>query len=270
VRRLLDSIRLYFAFAAVSSRSQMQYRVSFAMLSLGLLFAVATELAGVWMLFSRFGTIRGWTLPEVAMLFGIVDAAFALAECFGRGFDMFPGLLKTGDFDLVLLRPRSAALQVAAREIQLMRIGRFTIGMFALLWGAGRIGVHWDAARVGLVACAIAGGACLFYGLLVLQATLAFWTTESLEVLNTTTYGGVEMARFPISIYREWFRRIFIWFIPLATINYLPLHAITGRTDPLGSPAWLQWASPMAGVLFLGACLCVWRLGVRRYASTGS
>jgi len=270
MRRLLDTVRLYLTCASVSTRVQMQYRASFAMASAGLMLAMAFELTGIWMLFSRFGTLRGWTLPEVAVLFGIVDAAFALAECFGRGFDVFPDLLKSGDFDRVLLRPRSAAFQVAAREIQLMRVGRFGVGMFALVWGASRLGVDWNAARIGLVVAAIAGGACLFGGLFVLQATLAFWTTESLEVVNATTYGGVEMARFPISIYRKWFRRIFIWIIPLAAVNYLPLHAVTGRPDALGSPTWLQWASPLAGVAFLLICLRVWKVGVRRYASTGS
>jgi ABC-2 type transport system permease protein len=78
------------------------------------------------------------------------------------------------------------------------------------------------------------------------------------------------MARFPISIYRGWFRRIFIWIIPLVAVNYLPLHAVTERPDALGSPRWLQWASPLVGLLFLFICLQVWRLGVRRYASTGS
>jgi ABC-2 type transport system permease protein len=268
--RLLDAIRLYFTCASISTRAQMQYRASFAMQAVGQMVAMGAELVGVWMLFHRFGTLRGWTLPEVAVLFGMVDSAFALAECFARGFDVLPDLLKTGDFDRVLLRPRSAAFQVAAREIQLMRVGRLGVGMFALVWGASRLGVHWTAARLGLIVAGIAGGACLFAGLFVLQATLAFWTTESLEIVNATTYGGVDMARFPISIYRRWFRRIFIWIIPLAAVNYLPLHAVTGRLDVLGSPTWLQWASPLVGMSFLVICLRVWRLGVRRYTSTGS
>jgi ABC-2 type transport system permease protein len=264
------ALRLYLRYLSVSARAQLQYRVSFVLLAVGQALAMAAELAGVWMLLGRFGTVRGWSLPEVAMLFGLVDAAFALAEALARGFDTFPELLKSGDFDRVLLRPRAAAFQVAAREAQLMRVGRFGVGLFALSWGARALGLAPTPARVALIVGAILGGACLFAGLFVLQATLAFFTTESLEVMNVATYGGVEAARFPISIYRGWFRRIFVWLIPLAAINYLPLHALTGRVDVLGAPVWLEWASPLAGPAFLGVCLGAWRLGVRRYRSTGS
>jgi ABC-2 type transport system permease protein len=99
---------------------------------------------------------------------------------------------------------------------------------------------------------------------------MCFWTLESLEILNCTTYGGVETAQFPVTIYRPWFRVLFTFVIPLATINYFPLHAILNRKDSLGSTPLLQWISPLAGVIFLLVCLQVWRYGVTRYSSTGS
>ena len=73
---------------------------------------------------------------------------------------------------------------------------------------------------------AIAGGVCLFIGLIILQATSAFWTTESLEVWNAFTYGGVTMSQYPLSIYRPWFRRFFTFVIPLGVRQLLP-----GRGD---------------------------------------
>ena len=70
---------------------------------------------------------------------------------------------------------------------------------------------------------------------MLLEATTAFWTTESLEVWNAFTYGGVTMSQYPLEIYRPWFRRFFIFVIPLGCINYLPGVAILGRPDPLGT-----------------------------------
>ena len=99
---------------------------------------------------------------------------------------------------------------------------------------------------------------------------MAFWTIESIEIVNCATYGGVETAQYPVSIYRPWFRNVFMFVIPLATINYLPAHAILGRADPLGSSVLFQWLSPVVGVAFLVVCLQVWRIGVRHYRSTGS
>ena len=43
-----------------------------------------------------------------------------------------------------------------------------------------------------------------------------------------------------------------------------------GRVVILGSPPAAQWLAPMAGPLFLLLTLQLWRLGVRRYMSSGS
>jgi ABC-2 type transport system permease protein len=171
----------------------------------------------------------------------------------------------------MLLRPRSTAFQVSAQALQLMRFGRLAQGAIILAWAAGALGLEWSAARLALAAFAILGGLCLFYGLFVLQATVSFWTTETLELMNTMTYGGTEAAQFPITVYKAWFRRFFTYVVPLACVTYFPVLAILGRDDPLlASPTWFRWAAPLVGVLFLAACLQVWQYGVRHYRSTGS
>lgn len=267
----MNAIRLYVRYFGVSIRSQMQYRASFVMLSIGAFLAGAIEIIAIWALFERFGSLRGWTLAEVALFFGLINVALAIGDAFGRGFDVFGRMIRGGDFDRLLLRPRSTALQVAAQELTLFRVGRLTQGLIVLLWAAGAAGVNWTLWRILLAVLAILGGAALFYGLWVLQATLAFWTTESLEIMNALTYGGTETGQYPLSIYRPWFRKFFTFVVPLACVSYFPALAILGREDlALGSPLWFRWTAPLVGVLFLVVSLQVWRFGVRHYRSTGS
>ena len=115
-----------------------------------------------------------------------------------------------------------------------------------------------------------AGGVALFGGILVLQATLSFWTVESLEVANVLTYGGVQAAQYPMNIYAAWFRRLLTFGVPLACIAYYPVLAILRRSDPLGAPDWLLPFTPVAGFAFLALAFVAWRAGVARYGSTGS
>ncbi len=130
------------------------------------------------------------------------------------------------------------------------------------------IAVPW---QIALTAFAVAGGACVFYALFVISATIAFWTTESLELMNTVTYGGTEAAQYPISIYKPWFQKLFIFFVPLACVTYFPALAILNRPDAaLNSPVWFQRLAPLVGVVFLWMSFRFWKIGVRKYRSTGS
>jgi len=249
----------------------MQYRASFIMTAIGSFLTTGVEFFAIWALFDRFESLQGWQLEEVALFYGMVNVSFALAEAIGRGFDVFSDMVKSGDFDRLLLRPRSTVLQVAAQELQLMRVGRLLQGLIVLIWATTALNVEWSIAHVGLMLFAIIGGVCLFIGLFVLQATMSFWTIESLEIMNTMTYGGNETAQYPLSIYRPWFQKFFTFVVPLACVSYFPALAILGREDTaIGSPAWFQWVAPAIGIIFLIICLQIWKFGVRHYRSTGS
>jgi len=267
---MVNGIKLYFKYVSVSIQSQMQYRASFIMMTFSQFIITFVDFLGVWILFDRFGALKQWSMAEVALFYGIVHIAFAISEGFARGFDTFSKQVKAGDFDRILLRPRSTVLQVLGLEFQLMRLGRLTQGLVVLLWAVNNLSIHWNIVKLTLLIAAVLGGACLFSGIFVLQATLCFWSVESLELVNMVTYGGVETAQYPISIYSSWFRKFFIFVIPLACINYFPAMGILEKADPLNSPVWVHYGSPLVGLIFLLLSFQVWKFGVTHYRSTGS
>jgi ABC-2 type transport system permease protein len=221
-------------------------------------------------LFDRFGALGEWSLPEAALFYGMVSVTFAISDAFGRGFDLFGNMVKAGDFDRVLLRPRATVLQLLGQELRMSRAGRLLQGAAVLGWAISALDFTHPVWSAGLLVFAAAGGICLFTGLVILQAASAFWTTESLEVWNAFTYGGVLMSQYPLTIYRPWFRQIFTYVIPLACVSYFPIAAALEKTDPPGSSTVFQTLAPLAGVAFLIFSLQIWKIGVRRYRSTGS
>ena len=265
----MNTVQLYFRFVGICLRGKMQYRASFILLSAGQFFALLLEFLAIWALFARFGSVRGWSLAEIGLFYGITHGSFGVAEIVGRGFDTFSDMIKSGDFDRFLVRPRSTTLQVAGREFD-GRIGRLIQALVVLCWSLHALPIAWSAAKIAVVLAMAFGAICLFYGLFVLQATLSFWTVEGLEIMNAVTYGGTETAQYPLTIYRPWFRSIFTFLIPLACVNYLPAGLLFGRTHAALSTAPLLALCPVAGVLFLGFSLLCWRAGVRHYCSTGS
>ncbi|WP_332771977.1 ABC transporter permease [Phenylobacterium sp.] len=267
----MSALFLLTRYFSASVRGQLQYPGSTMMLAAGQFFTTIIDVVAAWALFARFGPVQGWTFGDIAMFFGMISVSFAIADFLSRGFDMFGAhFIKTGDFDRVLLRPRSAALQLIGYDFRLARIGRFAQGLIVIGLATATLSLEWDAAKIALALWTIVGGVALFVGLMVFQAVLAFWTVESLEVMNVLTYGGVQAAQFPLSLYAGWFRNLLIFVVPLGCVAYFPVLAILDKPDPLGAPAWLLPLTPAAGLLFLAVSFLAWRFGVSKYTSTGS
>jgi ABC-2 type transport system permease protein len=266
----MDYISLYFKFISISLRSQMEYKASFILLTLGSFITGCMEFLTILVLFSRFDSIIGWQLGEVAMFYGLINVSFALSEAFDRGFDIFAQQVISGDFDRVLLRPRTTEFQVLTHDFLLFRLGRLLQGLAILVWASMNIGIVWNTAKITLLVFGILGGVAVFTGLIILQATMCFWSTQSLEIMNSFTYGGVEATQWPLPIFKRWFTSFFIFVIPIACVSYFPLLAIMEKPDILHLPVWFQWISPLTGFVFLLISLTVWRIGVRHYRSTGS
>ena len=267
----MNDLRLVGRYFGASIRSQLQYPGSAIMLGIGAFLTTIIDMLAAWALFDRFGQVQGWRLGDIAVFYGVVSTSFAITDFITRGFDVFgTEFVKTGAFDRILLRPRSPALQLVGHEFRISRFGRLTQALLVLFIGAGVVGVQWTPDKALLLAWTILGGVALFSGLLILQASFAFWATESLEVFNVLTYGGIQAAQFPLSLYAAWFRNFLIFVVPLGCVAYYPVLAILDQPDPLGAPAWWLPVAPAMGFAFLGVSFLAWRAGIARYTSTGS
>jgi ABC-2 type transport system permease protein len=267
----MNALALYGRYSAASIRAQLAYPGSLFIMTVGQFLATVIEFVAVWALFRRFGEIGGWRLGDVALFYGLVSVTFAISDTVTRGFDIFGSVfVKTGDFDRLLLRPRATALQLAGYELRLTRVGRFAQGLLVFAIGLHLTRIAWTPYAIPVLAFAVVGGVALFSGIFVLQATLAFWTVESLEVANVLTYGGEAAAEYPMNVYAAWFRNFLIFGVPIGCVTYLPMLAAMGRPDPLGAPAWVGPLAPAAGFGFLAASLFIWRFGIKRYASVGA
>jgi ABC-2 type transport system permease protein len=267
---LREHWQLYWRLVGAQVRSQMQYKVGFLLSTLSSFGAYLSELAALLVLYQRIPHLAGWTVGEVAMLWGLTAISFALAELFSDGFDHLPSQIRLGTFDRVLTRPLGAFFQVLASELNLRRAARVTQGVVALLVAQQTLAIAWSADKLLVLALAVAGGAGIFYSIYVLGAAYYFWTIEGQEVVNTFTYGGATMASYPLDIFHGWIRRFVTFVVPVAFVNYYPLLYILGRPDPLGLPSWAGFLSPLVAAAFGTVAGLAWSAGVRHYQSTGS
>lgn len=261
----MDSVKLYTKIIGMTIKSQMEYKLSFVLMSFGHFLITFIEFIGMYALFLRFDQINGWSIYEVACFYGLVNASFAIAEAIGRGFDIFHIHVRKGTFDRFLLRPRNIPLQIMSSEFQMMRVGRMLQGILVLSWGLYNLESNLQLTDYLLLIYALICAVFFFMGLMIFQATFSFWSVESLEIMNAFTYGGVQTAQYPMDIYKEWFQKIFIFVIPIGSVTYFPLSAILK-----GSSYTSGLIMPLLGIVFLIISLGAFRIGTKYYCSTGS
>jgi len=263
-------LKLYFSLMSACLRSQMQYKASFILRVIGHLLVTTSEFITIVFIFGKFSHLKGWTLWEVGLLYGMTSASFASAEIFGRGFHVFDDTVRMGTFDRVLLRPAGVFVQVLASELELRKLGRLMQGLVVMVISWHKLGLGLSLMKVGFLAAAIINGAILFSAIFIAGAAICFWSVQSTELPNMLTYGGVEASSYPISVYKRWFRNALIFIIPLAFVNYFPALYILGRPDPLGLPYLMRFLFPLASAVVMLPALKFWNYGVNHYKSTGS
>lgn len=270
---LFPELRLYARLVMMQLRAQMQYKFDLIIDVLTYFLVTALEFVTILLYFVPFPTLLGWHVGEVALLSSVASLGFGLAELFGGGIDNFDTIIRLGDFDRVLLRPVTALIQVSTTQFRLRRLGRITQGMGAFIVAMVFLkgfNLIWTPLKILALLLGITSSALIFLSILLLGATICFWTVEVTELTSSLTYGGREMLSYPMTIYHQLMQRLFVFLIPLAFGTYIPVCYVLGRALPFGLPDWLIFISPLVALLFALAALAFWRFGVHHYQSTGS
>jgi ABC-2 type transport system permease protein len=251
-------------------RSQLAYPVSFALDVVAQIIGQAIELIVILVVFTQVSTLGGFSLGEVLLIFGLAATAFGLADLTVGQIEELPDYIRTGELDVMLLRPLGTLAQLLSADVSIKRLGRVGTGLAVLGWSLATAGIDWTPSRVLLAVVAPLAGAVILSSIWVAANTVSFWLVDGREVANAFTYGSNFSTSYPINIYAPWLRRVMCYAVPSAFVAYFPALGLLGRPDPLGLPAALQWSSPLVAALTVAAAGLVWRSGVRHYQGTGS
>lgn len=258
-------MKLYAKVAAMTFKSQMEYRASFFMTLIGQFILAFSSFIGVSFMFDRFGGVSGYRYEEVLICFAVMLMAFTMAEILFRGFDLFPQLIRNGTFDRILLRPRNEIFQVMISLMDFTRFGRLIQAVLVLCYAIPFCGVDWTADKILTLVLMLLGGFVVFASLFFLYAGISFFTIEGLEFMNILTDGGRDFGKYPFSIYGEGVLKFVTYIVPLALVQYYPFTYLVGRSDD-----WRLMLLPVCAMLFVFPCYAFWRFGMRRYSSAGS
>lgn len=268
--RFVEGVRAYGLIAAMWLRSTMAYRASFAMTAFGNFAVTAFDFVAILLMFQHVDALGGYTLPEIALLYGASGTAFGLADLVMGSMDRLGRRVRDGTLDTLLVRPAPVLAQVAADRFALRRMGRITQGALVLGYALVTLDIDWTPLKAAMIVLMLLSGAAIFAAVFVAGAAFQFVAQDASEVQNSFTYGGNTLLQYPPSIFGKDLVRGVTFVVPLAFVNWLPALYVLGRDYPLDLPEWVAFLPPVvAGLCWLLAGLA-WRRGLRAYRSTGS
>ncbi|MBR3016432.1 MAG: ABC-2 family transporter protein [Clostridia bacterium] len=266
----MDTIKLYFRSMGMLLKSQLQYPASFCMQTLAQLVMEGGEMLAVILIVDRFERLNQWMPGDLFFFFGMMSVTFYLTECFGRGVTgAFPSMVRSGQLDTLLLRPRGVLTQVLCSAIDPRRIACIAVGVTALVIGSHMSAIQWTILKGLALAESILLGTALVLGLFLIEAVFCIHSVKSVELVNALTYGGRSVCQYPIDIFPRPLRVLFTVIAPFALTLHVPAAYILGK--PIyGWPAWTAFVTPLAGAALFGVMYLVFQKAMRFYRSTGS
>lgn len=262
----------YPALARAGVRSLAGNRRLFVLRMLGDSGIVLIETLMPVFLVSRFGSVAGWTAPEVALLIGVVRTGEGLSALVGRTIDpyRFAQLVRRGEFDQVLTRPVSPLAWLLTSAVEPRFAFRALAGAGVVVWAAVAAGVPATVANVGVLVAACIASAVLIVCIYVMGAALTFLTVEGSDLANIFANSGVGLSSFPLDLYGGALRFAFTFIVPAGLCVYVPVLVVLGRDGPGFLGPGLLALLPVVLAVLVGLAALSWRSGIRRYTSTGS
>ncbi|EFG07077.1 ABC transporter permease [Streptomyces clavuligerus] len=267
---LTDGVRAYGLIVAMWVRSTMTYRASFVMTTLASFATTAFDFVAILLMFSHIDALGGYSLAEIAVLYGVTGTAFGLCDLVLGSVERLGRRVRDGTLDTLLVRPVPVLAQIAADRFALRRVGRVAQGVLVLGYGLLTVDVAWTPLKALMVPAMVLTGAVIFGAVFVVGAAFQFWAQDAAQVQNAFTYGGNTLLQYPPTVFTKDLVRGVTFVVPLAFVNWLPALYVLGRPYPVEVPQWLAFAPPLVAVAAGWASGIAWRAGLRAYRSTGS
>ena len=266
----MNTLRLYARSMAILIKSQLQYPLSFLMQTVAQLVMEGGELLALILLIDRFERMNQWGPGDLYFFFGLMSVSFYLTEIFGRGVTgNFPYMVRSGQLDTILLRPRGILTQVLCSAADPRRITCIAVGVVSLVLGSSLSKIAWTLPKVLLLAESVFFSFWLILGLFMVEAILCIHSVKSVELANTLTYGGRSACEYPSDIYPRPLRVLFTVIAPFALVQHVPASMILDK--PLFDwPMWTAFVTPLSGLALFGVMYLLFRKAMRFYRSTGS
>lgn len=268
-KQTMSTLTICFSFWIAAFKGRMQYRANFI---IGILMGIVFQCTGfvfIWVVLSRFQSVGGWSLGEIAFLYGLRLVMHALNGFFSGALFNLQWELRQGDFDRYLVRPMAPLLQMISQHPPSSALGDLIGGIMLFVAATTLVTVGWTASTIGFLILAIIGGALIEFALRLLSASLSFRFMASEPALHLVDTIFSEFGNYPLAIFGNVLQFLLTYALPLAFMVYFPAAILLNRGNELQIHPAFAYASPLVGLIWFGLGVLVFQHEMRHYKSAG-
>lgn len=234
----------------------LEYRVAFLSQILGMMLNNAVYFLFWVIFFDRFESIKGWTLDDMFVLFGIVAVGIGAAVYFFGNAMMLAEIIANGRLDYYLSLPRPVLLHTLGSRSISSGMGDVTYGLLSFA-AAGQFAP--DVLARFLLGCVLA--AVVFLSFLVLVQSLAFWVGHAGLIASQAMNAVITFALYPLHLFDGTAKLLLFTVIPAAFVGAVPAEFVTEFT-------WHNFLLLLGAALgFCSLAISAFHRGLRRYES---
>ncbi len=244
----------------------MEYRIDFFVGFFTFLVTQATGIAFIYLIFRQIPHLAGWSFEEIMFIYGFAQIPKGIDHLFTDNLWALSGrIIVRGEFDRYLLRPINPLFHLIAEVFQPDAFGELAVGIILVIIAVIRLGITFTILDIFLFGVAIIFATLIYTSVKLIFASLAFWIKFSQAFLYMT-YSLSDFAKYPITIYSKWIRKVLTFIVPFAFTAYFPASYFVDKVDGLVAIG----GTILVGVVFSVISYSVWLRGISVYESAGS
>ncbi|MBI2033042.1 MAG: ABC-2 family transporter protein [Candidatus Levybacteria bacterium] len=256
-------LRIWWLLTSAASQIAFQSRFGAVIFLIGKILRFGLFLVFIFIITGRTKEIAEYSVWQIVFFFATFNLIDALPMFFLREVYRFRIYIVKGTFDYILAMPISPLFRALLGGSDILDLTILLLALFLVGISFFHIGpIPMENVILYIILICNAMVMALSFHIFVLGMGILTTTVDNAIMLYRDL---TQMGRVPIDVYREPFRAIFTFVIPIGIMMTFPAKALMGILS-------LQFIfiSLVTGILLFGVSVWFWRFALKRYASASS
>ena len=260
MNQFLDTIRFIPKLIGVSLKASFAKRTAFC-IEIAFMIVNNTIYFSIWWFFFRkIGSINGWDVHDLGLLFAHLTGSVGFALGFGGGIQHIAERISKARLDSILTQPKPVLLQLLGSQSRPSGWGDLACALFFFWFFVEGI----TPVKIIMFTINTITGAGVLLACGIVLSSLAFWLQNTHRFIRQIFEFIITLAGYPPQIFVGWFKFVLFTIIPAGFISFLP-------TTVVQSERWDLLALQIVGcLLYMSLAVMIFNRGLSRYESGNS